>query len=188
MSRKALILHCWYGSPEDNWYPWLKKQLEENQYTVHLPDFPTMRTDLPDLEKQLGIIKDTLTVDKDTVVIGHSLGCLLGMRLAEKQKIGTLILVSGWDFNDLTEEHRRYWKTMIDHAAIKRNVKKIYCIASDNDPYFTPVTNEEMAKRLGGKHILIAGAGHFTKDFGVMELPKIVEILAGADPTHPKKP
>jgi predicted alpha/beta hydrolase family esterase len=150
--RKALVLEAWYSKPNDNWYPWLKKELERKGYKVFIPDLPTMDTSLPDMKQQLEFLEKNFIFDKDMkdmIVIGHSLGTLLAMRLAEKHSYKKMILVAGWDFNDLTSEHRLFWKTKIDHSKIKKNVKEIYCISSDNDPFITAITAEDMSKRLG---------------------------------------
>lgn len=175
MNKSALILHAWYSKPENHWYPWLKKELETKGYSVFLSELPTMNTDLPDLQKQLDFIQNEVKIDENTVIFGHSLGCLLGMRIAEKQKFQSLFLVAGWDFDELTPEHKLFWQTKIDHEKIKKNVSNIYCFSSDNDPYITAFTAEEMSKRLGGTFILKKGAGHFTlKD----KILKIKELLA----------
>ena len=79
--KHALVLHAWYNKPENHWYPWLKKELGKKGYHVDLPELPTMNTNLPDLAQQLKTAEKFIT--KDTVVIGHSLGSLLAMRLAE---------------------------------------------------------------------------------------------------------
>lgn len=173
--KHALILHAWYNTPADHWYPWLKKELETKGYKVDAPELPTMNTALPDPAKQLKVAEKFIT--KDTVVIGHSLGRLLAMQLAEKYAYQKMILIAGWDFNDLTAEHRLFWKTPIDHDAIKKHVKEIYIISSDNDPYITATTAEDMSKRLGGKFILVKGAGHFTKDYGVTTIPAILDCV-----------
>ncbi|KKU81107.1 hypothetical protein A2971_05280 [Candidatus Gottesmanbacteria bacterium RIFCSPLOWO2_01_FULL_46_21] len=177
MIRKALILQGWYQKPDSNWYPWLKEELENCGFTVYLPDLPTMHTDLPDMKKQLAFIEKLITIDKDTVIFGHSLGCLLGMRLAEKHSFDKLFLIAGWDFNDLSAEHRLFWKTSIHHNAIKRHVKNIYCISSDNDPYVTAFMAEEMSKRFGGKFILIKSAGHFTEKYKISVIPQLLSYL-----------
>jgi len=54
--KKALILISWYGAPESDWLPWLKTQLEKKGYEVAIPDLPT-RTDLPDMEQMLTMLK-----------------------------------------------------------------------------------------------------------------------------------
>lgn len=175
--KQALILQGWYQKPESNWYPWLKKELEKKKITVFLPDLPTMHTDLPDMQKQLSHINRVVTINNQTIIICHSLGALLGMRLAEKHSFDKLFLVAGWDFNDLTAEHRLFWKRPINHDIIKQHVKKIYCISSDNDPYMTAFTVEEMSKRLDGKFILIKSAGHFTKKDGITTVPEILKYI-----------
>ncbi len=175
--KKALILHAWYSNPSDNWYPWLKEKLEKKGYHVSIPDLPTMGTNLPNMKKQLAFIEKNFKIDKDTIVFGHSLGTLLAMRLAEKHTFRKMFLVAGWDFNDLTSEHRLFWKTPLNHKKIKDNVKEIFVISSDNDPYITAITAEDMSKRLGGKFILVKNACHFSKKLGgVTKISKLLEF------------
>ncbi len=177
MKKQVLILQGWYQKPESNWYPWIKKELEKKKYKVFLPDLPTMHTDLPDMNKQLSYINKLLPINNQTIIICHSLGALLGMRLAEKYSFNKLFLVAGWDYDDLTQGHRLFWKKPMQHALIKRNVKKIFVVSSDNDPYTTAVTAEEMSKRLGGKFILAKGAGHFTEKDGVIKIPEVLQYV-----------
>lgn len=35
--RSVSVFHCWEGTPESNWYPWLKKDLEKKGYKVNVP-------------------------------------------------------------------------------------------------------------------------------------------------------
>lgn len=175
--KRILILHAWYSKPEDHWYLWLKKELERTDCQVSVPELPTMKTDLPDMELQLKTIQKVVPIDENTIIIGHSLSCLLAMRLAEKRKYKKMILVAGWDFNDLTVEHKLFWPNQINHASIKQHIEEIYCLSSDNDPYMTAFTVEEMSKRLGGKFILVKGAGHFTKKDGITEIPQILQYI-----------
>ncbi len=177
MQKQALILHAWQNGPDAHWYPWLKKELESRGYTVYLPEIPTMNSNAPDLDTQLRFIETSVPLTGDCVIIGHSLGALLAMRLAEKHTCTKMFLVAGWDFNDLTVEHRSFWQTPMDHEAIQKNVKDIYVISSDNDPYITAVTAEDMSKRLNGKFILIKHAGHFTDKFGVTKIPELLMHL-----------
>ena len=161
MTKKALILHAWYSKPKSNWYSWLKEKLEEKGYEVYFPEIPTMKDDYPDMSKQLTFIENLLKINKETAIIGHSLSCLLAMRLAEKYSYQKMILVAGWDFDDLTKNHKSFWTNKINHEQIKKNIKEIYCITSDNDPYITLFQAQEMSKRLGAKCIIIKKGGHF---------------------------
>lgn len=175
--KKALILQGWYQKPDSNFYPWLKDELGKKGYEVFLPDLPTMHTDAPDMQQQIAFVTENLPIDEETIVFGHSLGCLLAMRLAETYAFSKMFLIAGWDFNDLTPEHKLFWKTPIDHTKIKEHIKEIYCLSGDNDPYFTPFTVEEMSKRLNGKFILIKGAGHFIDKNGEGKISELIKLF-----------
>lgn len=175
--KRAIILQGWYQKPESNFYPWLKKELEKKEYEVFLPNLPTMHTDMPDMQQELDYIEQNVQIDDETIIFGHSIGCLLAMRLAEKHRFAKMFLIAGWDFDDLTAEHQLFWPNKLDHKKIQEHVKEIYCISGDKDSYFTPFTVEEMSKRLGGKFILVKGAGHFLDEQGKLEIPEIVQYL-----------
>lgn len=33
----AIIIHGAYGAPQENWFPWMRSQLEQIGYTVYVP-------------------------------------------------------------------------------------------------------------------------------------------------------
>lgn len=174
---KALILQGWQQKTDKHWYPWLANELKQRGYEVFLPDLPTIHTDLPDMNKPIDFVENLLQIDNDTIIFGHSIGCLLAMRLAEKHKFKKMFLISGWDFDNLTLGHRLFWPNKLNHAKIKEHLKKIYCFSSDNDPFMTAFTVEEMSKRLNAKFILIKGVGHFTDAYGVKKIPQLLQFI-----------
>ena len=145
---------------------------------MYLPEIPTMNSQNPDLQTQINFIEKTIPLDNNFIVFGHSLGCLLALRLGELHAFQKIFLIAGWDFDDLTVEHQSYWKNKLDHKAIKKNVKDIYCITSENDPFMTAFSVEEMNKRLAGNFILIKGAGHFTEKFGITKIPELLPFFS----------
>jgi len=176
--KKALILHAWFQNPNLNWYPWLKNELEKKEYEVWVPELPTMPTDKPDMETMLKFILEKNFVDNDTIVIGHSLGSVLAMRLAERIGYKKGILFAAWDYNDLTPAHQSFWQTMMDHKTILSNVEEWVFPLSENDPYVTIAIAKEVAARLNGKVIEVGKKGHFlSKDDGVTEVPEILEFI-----------
>lgn len=175
--KKVLILHSWFSTPDSNWYPWLKRELEKKGYEVKSPELPTMPTKSPDMDAMLKYIFDNKLVDEETVVIGHSLGSVLALRLAERTRFKGGILFAVWDYNDLTPEHQSFWTQMTDHAKIKENVKSWVCLISDNDPYVTKIIAHEIADRLGATAIDVGPKGHFGKDDGIVEVPEILDFV-----------
>lgn len=175
--KKALILHAWYSKPEDNWYPWLKTKLEAKNYQVFSPKIPTFDSDSPQLKISMDFVEKNFTIDEETTIVSHSLGCLLAMRLAERRQYNKMILVAGWDFDDLTVNHKSFWPNKIDHEKIKQNVKEIYCVTSDNDPYITLFQVQEMSKRLNGKFILIEKGGHFASKEKTKQIIQLLPLI-----------
>ena len=67
------IMHGIYGHPEENWFPWLKKELEKEGHEVIVPKFPTPVDQ--SLESWMKVIKKyDGKINEKTVMIGHSLG------------------------------------------------------------------------------------------------------------------
>lgn len=156
----------------------LKAELEKKDYEVWVPELPTMPTKSPDMETMLKFILEKNFVDEHTTVIGHSLGSVLAMRLAERIKFAKGILFAAWDYNDLTPEHQNFWQTMMNHEQIKKDVPEWVTLISDNDPYVTKIIAHEMAARLGAKAVDVGVKGHFlTKDDGVSEVPEILGFV-----------
>jgi predicted alpha/beta hydrolase family esterase len=206
----VLILGGWYCKPTDHWYPWLKSELEKKGYKAEIPELLTMDRDYPDLETmfnqveklyfdidELGKSADSKShqYEKEIILVGHSLGSLLALRLAEKYKINKLILLATWDYDDLTTNHKSFWKSPLNHSLIKQNSKEIHIFITNNDPYFTPFQGQEMTKRLDAHSHFIKNMGHFCKDSdpalenlqkqgfvksnkSVLKIPKITTIFS----------
>ena len=80
-----IIIHGVYGNPEENWFPWLKKELEQNGSEVLVPKFPTPIGQSP--ESWLRIFSEFENkIDGNTVLIGHSLGAVFILRYLEQAK------------------------------------------------------------------------------------------------------
>lgn len=175
--KNVVFLQSWYSTITDNWYGWLKEELDKKGYQTHFIDLPEMRKDVPDMNVMLCSIESLRCINEDTVLIGHSLGCLLALHLAETHSVDKIILIAGWDYDDLEEGHVLFWKERINHEQIKEHTKQRVVIHSDNDPYVTQITAQSMAKRLGAEFILIPGGGHLTEKTGFTTLPQIMKFI-----------
>lgn len=168
--KKAIIVHCWGGTPTDNWYKNTKRELEENGFTVTIPAFPD--TDAPNLSKWLPVLQDSVKIpDEDTYLIGHSVGCITILRylesLEEGQKVGGVVLVAGFtdDLNgvrEIADELSNFFETPLDWGKIKLGAGKFTAIHSDNDPFVDLRYAKEFEEKLDAKVIIKNAMNHFS--------------------------
>ncbi len=175
--KKALILHGWFGKPSECWYPNIKKHLEDKGYIVHIPQLSD--PEKPTLHDWTNCALKDFTIDSDTTIIGHSLGCALALKLVENSncKIDTLITVSGWDYWDLTPEHETFFADKFNYEKIINNSQHRYAFHSTNDPYVTIFVAEEYSKRIKGNFIKIENGGHLGESDKIYEFPELAKIL-----------
>ena len=163
------IFHGSYGSPSENWYPWLKHKLEKLGFKVYVPKFPTPKNQ--SLESWLKTF-EKYNLKKDSILIGHSIGAAFMLSLMELYAIDikACIIISGF-ISLLGDErfdsiNRTFLVKRYDFIKIKNNCKNFYVVHSDNDQYVPVQKAEEIAERLGVSVEIIPNAGHFNKDSG----------------------
>ncbi|MBU4224161.1 alpha/beta hydrolase [Patescibacteria group bacterium] len=185
MKKRVFIIHGWGGSPEDDWFPWLKKELEQKGFEVFAPAMPN--TEEPKIEEWVSFLANLVgESDENTYFVGHSIGRQAIMRYMERFdgiKVGGIVFVAGW-FNlanlESEEEEKiaRPWvETPINLEKIKNSSKKIAAIFSDNDPVVPLNDNEIFKKELGAGIIVERNKGHFNASDGVIELPVALEKI-----------
>ena len=126
-----VILHGYTGRNDKNFIPWLKHELEQRGAKVQAPQLPN--TDNPTEVEQVQYVLDHVQFDENTVLIGHSLGGLVAMRVLEKlpHKIHRLMLVAptvlpqfydkDYEIDAATGERKRF----IDHFSYDFDFSKI---------------------------------------------------------------
>ena len=72
--KNALILHGTGGDSKENWFQWLKKELESKGYKVWVPDLPG--ADKPNIRNYNQYLLDNWSFDDETVMVGHSSGAV----------------------------------------------------------------------------------------------------------------
>ena len=169
--KNVFIIHGAHGTPEENWFPWLKAELEKLDYKVFVPKFPTPENQT--LKDWLEVFKDyEQYFNNDTIVVGHSIGATFLLSVIEKleKSIKAALFVSG--FVDLldNEEFDKINKTFVEHNfdwdKIKQNCSEFFIYHSDNDPYVPLDIARNLADKLDRDIVIVKNAGHFNKDAG----------------------
>mgnify|MGYP001607242926 CR=1 FL=1 len=185
--KNIYIIHRWDGNPNSDWYPWIKKELENKNFKIIILEMPN--TSKPIINAWVNKLKETIkNVDENTYFIGHSIGCQTIMRyleqLPENTKIGGAIFVAGW-FNlanlegEEVEAIAKSWiETPIKFNKIKNKIKDLIVILSNNEPYnFVKENSKIFNEKLNAKIIIENKKGHFTEEDGVKELPIVLNKL-----------
>ena len=183
MKPNVFIFHGTEGYPEENWFPWLKQELEKENCNVIVPQFPTPPVIAAKISEWFEVLKQyEQFIDENTILIGHSLGGIFNLRLLEKLEhpvkaaifVGTPIGVlpvlnyerdhrfSGFNFN---------WKAIIKKA------NHFLVFQSDNDPYVCLGNGEQLAKNLNVLLTFVPSAGHFNTKSGYTTFELLLEKL-----------
>ena len=175
------IFHGIYGHPQENWFPWLKKELESRGFEVIVPKFPTPINQTRESWLRV-ILKYEERMNNETVLIGHSLGAAFILDYLEQtnKKIKAAFLVAGYHKlinNEFDELNKTFVGREFNWEKIKGNCGKFFVIASDNDPYIPLGINEELAEILDGELIVVHKGGHLNKKAGFDQFPQLLEII-----------
>lgn len=203
MNKRIFLIYGWDGYPEENWFPWLKKELEAKLiralsadapwgFEVFIPELsdsenPRINVWIPQIAEAVGI------PDENTFFVGHSMGCQAICRylesLPEETKIGGAVFVAGFfkcltgieDVEDQKATEKHWLGSPIDFIKVKSHLAKSIAIFSDNDP-FVPLDNQDdFRDKLGSKIIIEHQAGHFRTSDGISEpiiiLQSVLDIV-----------
>jgi uncharacterized protein len=180
MKKRVLIIHGWEGTPDSNWFPWLKAEFEKKGFEVAVPqmpnaDFPVAKEWLEHLQKIVG------EPDENTFLVGHSLGVIAILRYLEAlktgKKVGGAVLVAGFPEHIGIGEIENFFAVPLDYEKVKSAAKKIVAINSDNDPYVPIRQGRIMRDKLGAEFKIIPNGDHLSEGDGSYKFPLVLEEI-----------
>jgi leucyl-tRNA synthetase len=156
-----LILHGRNGSPNSHTFPWLKSQLESKGYKVQAPMLPN--TDEPNDIEQTEFVLKNCVIDENTVIIGHSFGGIVALRLLEKGiKAKQVVLMCTPFYGKFLDKKSRPSVTRacqkgFDFNKIKTNAKN-FMLLYDTGDYVVPMSDgEAFAEKLNANLLKLKG-------------------------------
>jgi predicted alpha/beta hydrolase family esterase len=173
---RVLIMHGWTNRRQENtWHRILVSALRHQGHQVLYPQFPS--TDNPTLEEWQELLLAELELLEEagpgeTVVIGHSLGCVNFLHAAVEGKIKNpvdrLLFVAPADPKLLGEIEglKVDLSKPKTKQALDAVVRNLTVVGSDADPWIPDGVQQTFADPLGIEAIVIEGAGHFKGDEG----------------------
>ncbi|MCZ2121419.1 MAG: alpha/beta hydrolase [Anaerolineales bacterium] len=179
---KVVIVHGAYGSPEENWFPWLQQELVKLGNEVVVPRFPTPEGQ--SLKKWLEILDEEVRdYPSNLIMVGHSLGPALILSKLEmlKKPIRASFFASPFtgklglpDFDTINAE---FTERSFDWGRIRANCKDFYIYSSDNDPYVPMQRGKEIADKIDAKFNVIHNGGHINTAGGYSKFDQLLEDI-----------
>jgi len=164
--KNALILHGTDGYPTENWFDWLRQELEKKSWQVLVPALPCANK--PNIKRYNKFLLEELNLylDEESILIGHSSGAvaILGLlqALPESVVVDTCYLIGAFKDNLDWDALDGLFEEPFNFAKIKNKAKHFVFIHSDNDPYCPLEHAKFLAEKLGGELIIKEGQKHFS--------------------------
>jgi predicted alpha/beta hydrolase family esterase len=182
MSKQIVIIHGSFGSSDENWFPWLARELKMLGYEAVAPGFPTpegqtLKAWLDVFERVVGKLRP------DIILVGHSLGVAFILRLLERtrQPIRGSFLVSGFlgelglpEFDNVNAE---FVNAPVDWKRVRENCGEVHVYNSDNDPYVPLGKGKEIARHLGVGLTVVGNGGHINASSGFSTFPLLLQDI-----------
>lgn len=186
--KNALILHGADSHPQNNWFPWLKDELEKKGYKVWVPELPNSGTPILTDWIETIFANEEWEFNEETIIIGHSAGATFTLRLLERLplgiKINKAIMVAPYAERGTKPEYFKYKDGLLQipfaWGKIKNTCKHFYFIASTNDQYQCGTNQSAIFhKALGGEFIIKPGQGHFNLESNppYKEFPYLLNLI-----------
>ncbi|PIZ61954.1 hypothetical protein COY17_03310 [Candidatus Saccharibacteria bacterium CG_4_10_14_0_2_um_filter_52_9] len=181
--NRAVILHGTGGSPQSNWLPWLKADLENRGYKVWVPELPNNQT--PNRQVYNDFLFNSGWDFADNLVVGHSSGAVSVLNLIEDQRcppIKTGVLIGAWSGTKGTDLDKDQFSALFppegfNFELIKQKAAQLLFLHGDNDPLCPLEQAKWLAAQTASEIIIVPGASHFRRDDGFTELPQLTEAL-----------
>ena len=179
--KNAIIIHGTEGYPEENWFPWLKNELEQQGYKVSVPQFPSPPVIPANISEWFDVLKD-YEIDEDTLLIGHSLGGVFTLRILENLGhsvkgaffVGTPVGIKPITYYDRDVAFSGF---EFDWDKIRKNARHFVVFQSDDDPYVGLANGEKLAEELGITLNFVPNSGHFNAKAGYTEFPDLLKEI-----------
>lgn len=173
---KVLILHGWTNRRQQgHWQRHLATALREQGHIVAYPQFPN--TDAPKLDEWQELLGAELDIlaevsSDETVVIGHSLGCVNWIQGAStgliSKPVDRVLLVAPADPRMLGEIEGLNVDLNNPEvaAATHASTSSLTVLASDKDKWTPRGIQATFGEPLGLEAVILPGAGHLSLDDG----------------------
>lgn len=179
--KQVCIIHGYDAHPKKHWFVDLSLWLKSLGHSTLIPAMPNPSN--PDPTQWVQTITTNIpNPNKQTYIIGHSLGCIASLRyiesLVDSITLGGIILVSGF-YKPLPHlsELDNFTNTPLDMQKIIRTSPKRIVIAASDDEIVPIDLSKDLANALQAEFIEVDKGGHFMESDGFSTFPLMKHTL-----------
>lgn len=199
---KFLIMHGSYGSPDENWFRWLEKELKVLNNEVILQQFPVdewgevekvgrdnidtyqAKESLDTWEKYFAEHILTRIGNEPIGFVGHSIAPIFMLHMLERYDIKLKVAVFVSPFFSIPDRaeiwqfypvNKTFYSYSLDFEKINKKIDKSYVVYGDNDPYVPSTEPPLFAEKLGSEIHIVPQGRHCGSNF--QEFPLLMDII-----------
>ena len=152
--RRYVILHGYKSGPDKHFHPWLKKKLESLGNEVVIPELPN--PDDPDISDQVRYVQDNVELTEDTILVGHSLGTIVAMKVLENldHHVRSTYLIAPYVDTDFADGKKRGYEDTteweFDTETIQKNTGQLINLRPQEDTSISDDQYDRAENELGG--------------------------------------
>ncbi|KKQ28258.1 MAG: Leucine-tRNA ligase [Candidatus Magasanikbacteria bacterium GW2011_GWC2_37_14] len=173
-----VLVHGYYDPTNFAWLMWAKNELEKQGHTVDALDLPNYKT--PNVNEQVDFLLDKVKIDENIVLVGHSMGGAVVMKLLEKinKKVAKVVFVDCFIRPEFVDRPRPDvekscdWK--FDFKKLKKLSDEFIILADSSYGVINKGQDREMADLFNGKLII---ANPIETHFRAKEEPEVLKQL-----------
>lgn len=157
------IVHGIIATSQSNWYPWLERKVSEKGIFIKTLNMPN--SDQPILHEWMEYLnKELSSLNENTILIGHSLGCVAILNYLNSQKnlkIKAAIWVSGFIEKTPISQVQEFVDVQLNYQKINKQIQYQIAITAKDDDIIPYTYTKEMETKLDINTFVLETGKHF---------------------------